>query len=255
MSDMPWKDAIIKILENSDSAMGSSDIAGRIVEDSLRTKVGATPANTVNREIRSSLKIEKNDSPFISVGRGQYFLRSKHVPNNEDFQEEDNTAIIRAFGMYWERESISWSSSPTILGVQQKGADPIDFSDQIGVYLLHDGRDVIYVGQTTDTLGKRLKAHTTDRLKGRWDRFSWFGLLNVTNKGKLENSQIPPTSQKVTLENIILTLEAVLIEGLEPPQNRRAGDNFKDIEYIQEEDPEIKKQQKTELLKDMLRSQ
>ena len=251
MSDMPWKDAIIKILENSDSAMGSSDIAGRIVEDGLRTKVGATPANTVNREIRSSLKIERNDSPFISVGRGQYFLRSKHVPNNEDFQdEEDNTAIIRAFGMYWERDSISWSSSPPILGVQQKGADPVNFSDQIGVYLLHDGRDVIYVGQTTDTLGKRLKAHTTDRLKGRWDRFSWFGLLNVTDKGKLENSPI-----LLTFEKIIEALEAVLIEGLEPPQNRRAGDNFKDIEYIQEEDPEFKKQEKKKLLEDIMQSQ
>ena len=146
MSDMRWKDAIIKVLENSDSAMGSSDIVGRIVEDGLRTKVGATPANTVNREIRNSLKKERNDSPFIFVSRGQYFLRSKPVPNNEDFQDKrDNIAIIPAFGMYWERDLIFWSSSLRILGAEIEGADTVDFSDQIGVYLLHDGRDVIYV--------------------------------------------------------------------------------------------------------------
>ena len=36
-------------------------------------------------------------------------------------------------------------------------------------------------------------------------------------------------------------MEALLIEGLEPPQNRKRGDDFYDIEFLQVEDPEIHK--------------
>ena len=36
-------------------------------------------------------------------------------------------------------------------------------------------------------------------------------------------------------------MEAVLIESLEPPLNRRRGDNFSGAEYIQAPDPQIEK--------------
>jgi len=55
-----------------------------------------------------------------------------------------------------------------------------------------------------------------------------FPLLNVTDDGKLVESPI-----KVTLPSLIATLEALLIEALEPPQNRRRGDDFSVMEYIQ----------------------
>ena len=35
----------------------------------------------------------------------------------------------------------------------------------------------------------------------------------------------------------------MLIETLEPPQNRRRGDDFTAVEYIQDVDPELKEQQ------------
>ncbi len=38
-------------------------------------------------------------------------------------------------------------------------------------------------------------------------------------------------------------MEALLIEGLEPPQNRRRGDDFDGVEYLQAEDPRIKAEQ------------
>lgn len=44
-------------------------------------------------------------------------------------------------------------------------------------------------------------------------------------------------------------MEALLIEGLEPPQNRKSGDEFRAIEFIQVADPAILKRQKAELLK------
>ncbi len=256
MADMPWREAIIKVLAESGSAMHYSDIAERIVEDGLRVKVGATPASTVNANISWSIKDEGEKSPFIRVGRGEYFLRSESgsfdTPGPEraagdEVEEDRDASIIQAFGMFWQRELVLWSNNPSLLGRQQIGADPVDFSKQSGVYLLYDDRDVIYVGRSSERpLGTRLYEHTQDRLRGRWNRFSWFGLRRVTDCGELGDEALNPTR-----DSLIATLEALLIEGLEPPQNRRRGDNFTAIEYIQAENPEIEKQHMKALLSEM----
>jgi len=47
--------------------------------------------------------------------------------------------------MFWRREGIEWTSNPKILGMQQIGREPVDFSKQIGIYILYDGREMIYV--------------------------------------------------------------------------------------------------------------
>lgn len=107
------------------------------------------------------------------------------------------------------------------------------------VYILYDHHTAIYVGRTTDRpLGKRLYEHTLDRLSGRWDRFSWFGLLDVTSDGSLKERSI--TANQTLL---ISTLESILIETLEPPQNRKRGEDLSAVEYIQERDPELKGRQ------------
>jgi len=129
------------------------------------------------------------------------------------------------------------------------GATSVNFAGQIGVYLLHDRERVIYVGRAVDTLFARLKAHTTDRLGGRWDRFSWFGLRSVRNNGELSNTDVP-WSQNVVVE----TMEALLIESLEPPLNRRRGDNFLAAEYIQAPDPQMEKAKKQAILEEMAQS-
>ena len=43
---------------------------------------------------------------------------------------------------------------------------------------------------------------------------------------------------------MIATMEAVLIEGLEPRQNRKRGDDFNAIEFLQVEDPELGRNRK-----------
>lgn len=107
------------------------------------------------------------------------------------------------------------------------------------VYILYDHHTAIYVGRTTDRpLGKRLYEHTLDRLSGRWDRFSWFGLLDVTSDGSLKERSI--TANQTLL---ISTLESILIETLEPPKNRKRGEDLSAVEYIQERDPELKGRQ------------
>jgi hypothetical protein len=70
----------------------------------------------------------------------------------------------------------------------------------------------------------------------RWDRFSWFGLLPVSESGQL--GELPVTFDAAKL---IPALEAILIESLEPRQNRKRGDDLAAVEYIQRVDPEIEK--------------
>ena len=87
-------------------------------------------------------------------------------------------------------------------------------------------------------LGKRLFEHTVDRLGSRWNRFSWFGLLDVTQDGSLRETLL-----NTSLAALVSTMEALLIEALEPPQNRKRGDDFSAIEYIQDIDPELKEKE------------
>ena len=85
-------------------------------------------------------------------------------------------------------------------------------------------------------MGRRLFEHTLDRLAARWDGFSWFGLLPVSESGQL--GELPATFDAAKM---IPALEAILIEALEPRQNRKRGDDLSAVEFIQREDPEIQK--------------
>lgn len=59
--------------------------------------------------------------------------------------------LINAFGMYWSRASVRWKTSmPNLCGLQQFGSTPVNFTAQAGVYLLYDGRTVVYVGKVTE---------------------------------------------------------------------------------------------------------
>ena len=252
MPDLSWRNAIIKVLENADEPMHYTDIAEEIAERGLRTKLRATPANSVGSRISTSLRDEGGDSPFVRVSMGYYSLRTTQEAPPPDEQPDDETGLLNAFGMYWSRDKVHWSgTSPRILGQQQAGSDDVDFSSQIGVYLLHDGRHVVYVGRTTEQrLGARLKYHTVDRLSSRWDRFSWFGVLSVEETGDL--SEAP--SESFNIDTLIATMEALLIEGLEPPQNRKRGDDFRAVEFLQLEDQEIQTARKAAVLAELAKA-
>jgi hypothetical protein len=266
MQDLGWRDAIIRVLEEAAEPLHYTDITDRIVEDQLRTEFGATPARSVNATIAMSLSGDGDTSPFVRVGRGVYALRSTLMsgmvgsgsslaPSNydttaaEEEAEPDEMGLINAFGMYWKRDAVLWTSVPKLLGKQQIGASAVNFSDQRGVYLLHDAGRVMYVGRTTEQpLGKRLFQHTMDRLNGRWDRFSWFGVHAVAQDGSMRQTD---GSTPFSLENLIATMEALLIEGLEPPQNRKRGDDFRAVEFLQVTDPEIHKSKIVSLMDEL----
>ena len=239
MPELGWKQAIVKVLTTTGEPMHYTDITEEIASAGLKTKFGATPAASVAATISMSIQNDGDNSPFIKVSRGVYTVRDKtpHVKRRRkvpmpDEELKEETGFINAFGMYWRRDNILWSSTPKLLGQQQLGS-PVDFYGQKGVYLLHDGSKVIYVGRTTDQpLGLRLKQHISDRLNGRWDRFSWFGIYPVLDTGKLSTTR----NEQFNIENLIATMEALLIEGLEPPQNRKRGDDFSAVEFLQVED-------------------
>lgn len=252
--DLPWDDAVHEVLRSAEGALHYTEIAERIAQQRLRKQVGATPAATVAAILSKSLSTD--GSPYQKVGRGVFALKDKlqqegapqATPAPEEVAESE-TGALRAFGMFWDRGKVMWTGKPRLLGRQGLGASEVNFAEQVGVYLLHDRERVIYVGRASDTLFARLKAHTTDRLGGRWDRFSWFGLRSVAPDGTLAEPSVAWTHLVV-----IETLEALLIESLEPPLNRKRGDNFSGVEYLQNDDPEIEGNRKKQLLAELMKS-
>lgn len=250
MNEMTWHDAIVQVLREADEPMHYTEIAEAIAERGLKKDIGTTPARTVSAMIATML-----DQDIIRVKRGYYTV--PHTELAASVSREDATpeadapdvGFINAFGMYWERDRVVWDKSPwRMLGQQALGASPVNFWDQRGVYLLYDGRDVVYVGRTTDqALGMRLKQHVSDRLKGRWDRFSWFGVFPPNDAGEVNTAA--PTEYGTDM--LIATMEALLIEGLEPPQNRKRGDDFRAVEFLQVEDPELHRNHVRQLFEEL----
>ncbi len=207
----------------------------------------------------TSIKRKGDASPYVRVVPGTFALRgvgvspvdpsatlpvvpvTASVASGTDTEPDDASGLIQAFGMYRERSSVHWQATTQLLGRYDRKSTTVDFAQQTGVYLLFDGRNVVYAGRTGmrqsgDALARRLYEHTEDRLKGRWDRFSWFGLRTVRDDGALGPVAAVYSPTESTL---IATLEAVLIEAFEPPQNRKRGDTLRDREFIQVEDPEV----------------
>jgi hypothetical protein len=247
-TELTWRKAIDKVLGASPTPLHYNEITEQIIAKGLRKNIGATPAATVNAQISSSIKHDGDSSPYTRVSKGTFAMRSgasgetvvspKLTPDVSESEEfEEQYEIVTSFGMFWKKEAIEWAATPKLLGMQQIGATPVDFFKQLGIYLLYDGREVMYVGRTTDRpLGRRLYEHTIDRMSARWDRFSWFGLLPVSDTGNI--GELPETYNAAKL---IPALEAILIEALEPRQNRKRGDDLAAVEYLQKVDPEIEK--------------
>lgn len=245
-----WREAIKKVLAESDTPLHYAEISEYVLSRGYYETDGATPAATVSAQISSSIKHNGEKSPFVRIGKGIYALKDKTTIHATAIEEETSDSInvsenetsdsiLHSFGMYWQRDLVVWRNDPKMFGKQQALSKPVDFGKQKGIYILYDHHTVVYVGRSIDRpLGKRMYEHTIDRLGSRWNRFSWFGLLDVTQEGNLRE-----TALNTSLASLVGTLEALLIETLEPPQNRKRGDDFSAIEYIQDIDPELKERE------------
>lgn len=254
--DLSWDEAIRRVLAEEGGPLHYGEITDRIIASQLRRSLGATPKDSVATTL--SLSLRDANSRYIKVARGVYALRSSgdtaQGPGKAQLaasqgDDPDEAGAVQAFGMFWERASVYWGK-PRLFGRQNAASDNIDFSNQVGVYLLHDRDRVVYVGRAGDSLAARLKEHTIDRLKGRWDRFSWFGLRRAE-----ENAQLSGGIVSWTQDVVIDTMEALLIESIAPPLNRKRGDNFSAVEYLQAVDPQIEAGRRRDLAHEILKGE
>lgn len=159
--------------------------------------------------------------------------------------------MIEAYGVHWKKDEVFWgrpNNSGTLLGAASRSAKakPVDFRDQRGIYALYADYELVYIGQTgagDDRLFKRLKAHTTDHLSERWNRFSWFGTQWVTKSSVLSADTAKIASSVEATLNI---LEAVSIAIAEPRLNLQRGRWGEVTQYFQIEKKKRKCKEDTE---------
>ena len=228
MKKLSWKDAALRVLTAAGEPLHYAEITQRILDDGLKATAGATPADSLNATICVSITNEGPSSPFVRHGRGVYRLRDTPPPADSDV-----AGPMSAFGIHWQRDLVQWTARPRLFGRQHAKADRVDLAEQQGVYLLHGIRgDTVYVGQAK-LIGRRLAQHTLDRLANRWTYFSWFGIRAVDENGKLADS-----NGVADPAMLVDAIESVLIEAIEPRQNRQRGTSV-GSEFIQAVDPRL----------------
>lgn len=153
--------------------------------------------------------------------------------------------LIRTYGLFWDEGKVFWgagSKAGRLLGVPSNNvtAEPADFREQSGVYVLYADYDMVYVGQAgvgNAKLFDRLKAHTRDALAERWNKFSWFGIRWVKRNGDLSTEVEAKHSE---LANVLNHIEAILIHAAEPRHNRQGGRFGDDVQqYLQRRDERL----------------
>lgn len=247
IGNLTWQEAALHVLQEAEIPLRYTEIADRIAGQGLTKSVGATPANTASVALHQLLK----DNKVLKLGKGIFALPevAQRAADAEEEQEakilnDSNTLFVSAYGLHWSRGSVDWE--PTIgklLG--SAGGRAVDFGSQEGIYLLHSGNEVVYVGQSRAPSGRaglysRLKAHNSDHRKtDRWDTFSWFGFRPVDP----ETGELLQASDHASIEDVINIIEAIFIEGLMPRLNMRRGDGSTDWleanQYFQVPDPNV----------------
>lgn len=239
---MKWLDAIIEVLREAEKPMHYGEITEQIIKEGKRAEVGATPANSVCAAINKNLDIfEKTDAGTYALRSTFDYAKWKGADTTTEKEEtasldteitkESRKTIIKAFGKYWLRDKVDWSKTePSLIGRQTSKSQLVDFKTMRGVYMLYDNHQLVYVGEAVkESIAKRLKHHTKDRLCNRWNRFSWFGIDGVNQNGTIRKVN----TFSVKSDDVVKALEAIVIEGAEPLHNKRGGDYLKGREYKQ----------------------
>lgn len=270
-SNLSWKDAIRYVLKYVGEPMTTTAIADKISEWGLRANVIANPVPAVNTVMRKHLVTEVeqtedgtyrlNDEAEALISLDQFSSKPENAADiaedekvTQEVSKENNSRLIRSQGIFWSRNEVIWRASQEenrlarrsatqLWGRASTRAPIIDFGSQPGIYILYNGNQPIYVGQADDgRLADRIGEHTRDRLKSRWDTFSWFGLKGVRQDSAELEAEVAYSLQSGNfVKQLIDALEGLLIEGVEPVQNRRQGNGFKAIEFLQVTDPALER--------------
>lgn len=153
-------------------------------------------------------------------------------------------ALIRNYGLFWKLEDTFLGrgrNAGHLKGTPANAltSDPVDFRDQVGIYVLYSDYKIVYIGQAgygNRKLFDRLKQHTRDNLANRWNQFSWFGLRYALKSNVLS---VVPDKLNPSKNTLLNHIEAILIHAGEPPLNRQGGKWGKNVKhYLQYRDAE-----------------
>src|SRR5205823_442131 len=150
MAEQSWKGAIVAVLTDANQPLHYREITERILSRGLKTTDGATPDATDGAQITASIKHDGPASPFVRVAKGIFAWREQTAQGHVEPEPVAADEVIRAVGMYWQRDLIVWRRQPKIYGRQQVAAKVVDFAGQRGVYTLYDHHSVVYVGRAID---------------------------------------------------------------------------------------------------------
>ena len=77
----------------------------------------------------------------------------------------EKKGIVVAYGRLWSRKLSEKRMFRDIPKIRKK---------RIGLYVLCKRERVVYIGKSEANLRNRIETHTKDRLRNKWDSFSWF---------------------------------------------------------------------------------
>ncbi len=190
-------------------------------------------------QINSALQYLKDKEVFNEAG----LWHRTDIPNKDRVTRPSAAGdlLIPCYGMSWHRDQVVWGERE-LLGSPGRYGDnniEVNFADQIGVYVLYEWPNVIYVGRTTDSgLYDRLYDHTRHERRKWFDRFSWFGLHSVDT-----NQELVSNRDSLDMDEAIKAMETILIKILSPPFNDKGGDHL-GPRYSQVPEVEKRKQER-----------
>lgn len=231
--NLTWPQAVLTVLRDAQEPLHYTEIARRIIERGLKTPI-ATANSVVSKACKDlGSAMGRNGVRPIENQRGWYALEpvaselNRKIIQDEAAASRSGILTIQAFGLFWRRDRVHWDTGQQLFGRQSKDAVVVDFADQDGVYFLHDGREVMYVGKTYTPVSNyglftRLKNHHDDPRKTVfWDSFSWFGFKPVSEDGTLLQ-----TPENASFESVVGLIEAIFIETLLPRLNQQSGEGM-----------------------------
>ena len=249
VQEMGWREAILKILEDSSEPLHYKEISRRVIDSGLRPVTGSTPENSASRTITQFLlpegRVERIEPGVFWVSRTR---KNPSKDELKEAQEEDRLTNVAAYGLYWDRDKVLWNpgggGKRQLLGIHDGRNEPVDLANQSGIYVLFNRLTPMYVGRTDKkNLFGRLEDHNdSDRRRARWDQFSWFGFREISENGTLSNENVD-----FSTSILITVLESVMIEAFIPPLNDRGGELLGTM-YSQVEDPVLVNKREAEFL-------